>query len=237
MVANQEFLLTPITLSDKIKDGNHRIMNIHVNKKLSLTPKISRQCMIISLLMTKYRYSHDNILNSSDWSILGLRIDSLHLGRFITSLHSWQFFGLFFCPVCVFERHPRARSNEKMREVNGEFLFRPRFSFCEAVFLTLPTTFNTNPVRTTNEKHIKKTASYAKVLYNQTLVLKTLLSSYTPKRGARGGGGKGLVTSSQATILHSQVTNKWWNYWPLISTMCSGDLCATINSLGDPAVS
>ena len=112
--------------------------------------------MIISLLMTKYRYSHDNILNSSDWSILGLRIDSLHPGRFITSLHSWQFFGLFFCPVCVFERHPRAMSNEKMREVNGGFLFRPRFSFCEAVSLTLRTTLNTNPVRTTNEKHIKK---------------------------------------------------------------------------------
>ena len=50
-------------------------------------------------------------------------------------------------------------------------------------------------------------------------------------------GGGGLVTSSRTTILHSQVPKKWWNYWPLISTMCSGDLCAAINSLGDPAVS
>lgn len=153
-------------------------MNIHVNKKLSLTPKISLQCMLISLLMTEYRYSHDNILYSSDWSILELRTyDSFHPGRFITSLHSWQFFGLFFCPVCVFERHPRARSNEKMHEVNGEFFLRPQFSFCEAVSLSLWTTFNTKPVRTTNEKHIKKTASYVKVLYTQSLVLKTLLSS------------------------------------------------------------
>lgn len=138
MVVNQEFLLTPITLSDKIKDGNHRIMNIHANKKLSLTPKISRQCMIISLLMTKYRYSHDNILNSSDWSILGLRIDSLHPGRFITSLHSWQFFGLFFCPVCVFERHPRARSMENFFFILGSAFARLYLLLCQPLLIQTP---------------------------------------------------------------------------------------------------
>ena len=209
MVANQEFLLTPITLSDKIKDGNHRIMNIHVNKKLSLTPKISRQCMIISLLITKYRYSHDNILNSSDWSILGLRIDSLHPGRFITSLHSWQFFGLFFCPVCVFERHPCARSNEKIREVNGEFLFCPRFSFCEAVSLTLPTTFNTNPVRTTNEKHIKKNCQLCEGALQPDLSSKDITEQLYPKEGGKGGregGSRHEFTSNNfAFTSHKQM--------------------------------
>ena len=131
VVANQEFLLTPITLSDKIKDGNHRIMNIQVNKRLSLTPKISLQCMLISLLITEYHYSHDNILNLSDWSILELRtyaFDSLHPVRFITSLHSWQVFGLFFCPVCVWE--------SPTREVNWEnVLGQWRISFLFSVQL------------------------------------------------------------------------------------------------------
>ena len=134
-----------------------------------------------------------------------------------------------FSAQCVSERHPRTRSNEKMCKVNGEFFFCSRFSFCEAVSLTLRTAFNTNPVRNTNEKHIENCQLRKGALHPG------LSSRDITEQLDRKGGG--LVTSSRATILHSQVTKKWYNYWPLISTMCLDDLCAAINSLGDPAVS
>ena len=146
MVANQEFLLTPITLSDKIKDGNHRIMNIHVNKKLSLTPKISRQCMIISLPMTKYRYSHDNILNSSDWSILGLRI-LIHyiLADSLLACTAGSFL-VCFSAQCVCLRDTRmqgqmrkyARSMENFFFVLGSAFARLYLLLCQPLLIQTP---------------------------------------------------------------------------------------------------
>ena len=239
MIANQEFLLTQITLSDKIKDGNHRMMNIHVNKKLSLTPKISLQCMLISLLMTEYHYSHDNILNLSDWSILELRtyaFDSLHPGRFITSLHSWQFFGSVFLPsVCLGDTCMQGqmrkcpRSMENFFSVLGSAFARLYLLLWELLLIQTP--------YETQMKNRWKNYQLRKGALHPGLSSRDITEQLDPKEGGEGGGGGGLVTSSRATILHSQVTKKWWNYWPLISTMCLGDLCAAINSLGDPAVS
>ena len=92
-----------------------------------------------------------------------------------------------------------------MREVNGEFIFRSRFSFCEAVSLTLQTTFNTNPVRTTNEKHIKKNCQLCEGALHPDLseCSKDITEQLDPKEGGKvveGGRVSSRVCKQQFCI-------------------------------------